>query len=127
MAGKGGRRHRAEHRHGACSARTGMSAYEMMLSESQERMLAVLQARPRAGRPRHLREVGPGRRRHRLHHRHRPPGAASTTARPSATCRWPGRCSTTRRCMTVPGSSPRSTRVWIRARSPARPTGTRRS
>jgi phosphoribosylformylglycinamidine (FGAM) synthase-like enzyme len=52
----------------------GMSAYEMMLSESQERMLAVLKpGREEDGT--HLQEVGPGRRRHRLHHRHRPPGA----------------------------------------------------
>ena len=86
---------------------TGMTAYEMMLSESQERMLAVLkagyeetgyrifkiwgldfaiigkpgahagraEARLRRRRLPHLPEVGPGLRRHRPDHRHRPSGA----------------------------------------------------
>ncbi len=44
----------------------GMSAYEMMLSESQERMLAILKPGREADGQRHLREVGPGRRHHRL-------------------------------------------------------------
>ena len=53
----------------------GMTPYEMMLSESQERMLMVL--KPGAGGPgaRHLREVGPGLRRDRPPDRHRAHGA----------------------------------------------------
>jgi phosphoribosylformylglycinamidine (FGAM) synthase-like enzyme len=39
--GQGRRRHRTEPRHGA-ARETGMTAYEFMLSESQERMLMVL-------------------------------------------------------------------------------------
>ena len=66
----------------------GMSAYEMMLSESQERMLAILKPGREADGAAHLREVGPGRRRHRPDHRHRPHGAAPPAARWSATCRW---------------------------------------
>ena len=51
---------------------TGMTAYEMMLSESQERMLMVLRPdRERRG-ARHLREMGAGFRRHRPPDRHRP-------------------------------------------------------
>ena len=37
---------------------TGMTPYETMLSESQERMLIIAKARPGADRARHLREVG---------------------------------------------------------------------
>ena len=51
-----------------------MTAYEMMLSESQERMLAVLKPGREAQAAGHLREMGAGLRRHRHHHRHRPPG-----------------------------------------------------
>ena len=49
-----------------------MSAYEMMLSESQERMLGHPEARPRGRGLRHIPEVGPGRRGDRRHHRHGP-------------------------------------------------------
>ena len=35
-----------------------MTAYDMMLSESQERMLVVLEARPRSGSRAHLQEMG---------------------------------------------------------------------
>ena len=54
---------------------TGMTAYEVMLSESQERMLMVI--KPEAARPGpgHLREMGAGFRRDRPPHRHRPPRA----------------------------------------------------
>ena len=47
----------------------GMSAYEMMLSESQERMLAILKPGPRGRRPAHLRRSGAW----------TPPSSASTT------------------------------------------------
>ncbi len=46
----------------------GMSAYEMMLSESQERMLAILKPWPRGRRPTDLREMGTGRGGHRTDH-----------------------------------------------------------
>ncbi len=50
----------------------GMTPYEVLLSESQERMLLVA-ARGQGGRgPAHLREVGPRRRGHRRGHRQRP-------------------------------------------------------
>jgi phosphoribosylformylglycinamidine synthase II len=65
-----------------------MSAYEMMLSESQERMLAVLKPGREARRPAHLQEVGPRRRHHRLHHRHRPHGAQAQGRDRLPTCRW---------------------------------------
>jgi hypothetical protein len=48
-----------------------MSAYEMMLSESQERMLAILKPGREDEAHRILRQVGPRRRRHRPHHHHR--------------------------------------------------------
>ena len=51
-----------------------MTAYEMMLSESQERMLAVLKPGREAEAEAHLQEMGTGFRRHRRHHRHQPPG-----------------------------------------------------
>ena len=55
---------------------TGMTAYEIMLSESQERMLMVLRPGARGRGARDLREVGAGLRRHRPDHRHRPHGGA---------------------------------------------------
>ena len=51
-----------------------MTAYEMMLSESQERMLAVLKPGREAQAEAHLQEMGTGFRRHRHHHRHQAPG-----------------------------------------------------
>ncbi len=54
----------------------GMTAYEIMLSESQERMLMVLKpGREGVGRG-DLPQVGTGLRRHRHDHRHRPDGRA---------------------------------------------------
>jgi phosphoribosylformylglycinamidine (FGAM) synthase-like enzyme len=50
------------------SRETGMSAYEMMLSESQERMLMVLKP-GRRPRPRRSSQMGAGFRGDRLHHR----------------------------------------------------------
>ena len=50
----------------------GMTAYEMMLSESQERMLMVLKPGREAVAEAHLHEVGARFRRHRRDHRHRP-------------------------------------------------------
>jgi hypothetical protein len=71
LGGRDGRegrsRHRTASRQGA-DRETGMTAYEMMLSESQERMLMVLKPeRGKAGRG-DLQEVGPRLRRRRLHH-----------------------------------------------------------
>ena len=55
---------------------SGMTPYEIMLSESQERMLMILAARQRGrGAPR-LREMGARFRRDRPGHRDRPAGAA---------------------------------------------------
>ena len=51
---------------------TGMTPYEMMLSESQERMLARRRERPRGRDRGRLRQVGPPRREHRRGHRRRP-------------------------------------------------------
>ena len=51
---------------------TGMTAYEMMLSESQERMLMVLRPEKHAEAEGDVQEVGPRLRRCRAHHR-RPP------------------------------------------------------
>ena len=50
---------------------TGMTAYEIMLSESQERMLLVRQERARSGSRADLREVGPARGAHRRRDRRR--------------------------------------------------------
>ena len=51
---------------------TGMTAYEFMLSESQERMLMVLRPDREDAGARHLREMGAGLRGHRPPDRHRP-------------------------------------------------------
>ena len=50
---------------------TGMTPYEIMLSESQERMLLVVKQGREAEVERDLREVGPARRAHRRRHRRR--------------------------------------------------------
>ena len=50
-----------------------MTAYDMMLSESQERMLAVLKPGREARGRSDLQEMGTGFRRHRRHHRHASP------------------------------------------------------
>ena len=63
---------------------TGMTAYEMMLSESQERMLMVLRPDRAGRRARHLREMGAGFRRHRPPDRHRPHRRHATRARVEA-------------------------------------------
>ena len=55
---------------------TGMTPYEIMLSESQERMLMVLEDGRESRGARGVREVGPRLRRGRPGHRHRPHGAA---------------------------------------------------
>ena len=56
---------------------TGMTAYEIMLSESQERMLMVLRPGSEAEARRNLREMGARFRGDRPRHRHRPSGAAA--------------------------------------------------
>ena len=56
----------------------GMTAYEMMLSESQERMLMVLKPGSEKIAERDLPQMGAGFRGHRQHHRHRPAGGASS-------------------------------------------------
>ena len=55
---------------------TGMTPYEIMLSESQERMLMVLEDGREAEALADLRQMGPGLRRDRPGDRHRPHGAA---------------------------------------------------
>ena len=69
------------------AAKTGMTPYEMMLSESQERMLMVLKPGREADGRGDLRQVGARLRGHRPDHRHRPHGAECTRARSSATSR----------------------------------------
>ncbi len=59
----------------------GMTPYEIMLSESQERMLLVGAARSRGGGPPHLRQVGARRRRDRPRDRRRPAAACASTGR----------------------------------------------
>ncbi len=54
-----------------------MSSYEIMLSESQERMLIVVHKGPRRGSETHFRQVGFAVVRDRHHHRHRPHEGAS--------------------------------------------------
>ena len=88
----------------------GMTAYEMMLSESQERMLMVLRRKGGRGRG-DFPQMGPRLRHCRPHHR-RPPLPGAPWARSKPTCRsrsW----ATRHRNMTGPGSSratpPRST------------------
>jgi phosphoribosylformylglycinamidine (FGAM) synthase-like enzyme len=61
MAGKGGSASSSTSTR-CRSAKTGMSAYEIMLSESQERMLMILKP-GREATAAHLREMGAGRRR----------------------------------------------------------------
>ena len=68
---------------------TGMTAYEIMLSESQERMLMVLRPDREELARGDLREMGPGFRRHRPSDRHRPHRRAATTARSRPTSRSP--------------------------------------
>ncbi len=70
MAGKGGVGIELDLDH-VPQRETGMTAYEMMLSESQERMLMVLAPGRGGHRAGHLRQMGPRFRRHRPHHRYR--------------------------------------------------------
>ena len=65
---------------------TGMTAYEVMLSESQERMLLVAAEGPRGRDHARLREVGPARRGHRHRHRRRPPAGLQRRASWRPTC-----------------------------------------
>ncbi len=64
----------------------GMTAYEMMLSESQERMLMILKPEREADGGGDLPQVGPRFRGHRRHHRHRPHDRRSTRATSKPTC-----------------------------------------
>ncbi len=98
----------------------GMSAYEMMLSESQERMLMVLRPDRQETGARDLREMGSRFRGGRPPDRHRPHrGDASgpRSRRTSRSTRWPSR----RRCITGRqrrGAAPAAAR---RGRRPGRP------
>ena len=110
-----------------------MTAYEMMLSESQERMLAVLKPGREAQAEAHLREMGAGFRRDRHHHRHQPPGRQAQGRGGGRHARSP-RCRTKRRSMSGPSPSARpptgapdlrqeASRCWHRWRKfSARPT-----
>ena len=82
----------------------GMSAYEMMLSESQERMLAILKPGREDDGRRIFEKWGLDAAVIGADHRHRPAGAAPRRARWSATCRW-RRSPRTRRSTTGRGSS----------------------
>ena len=63
-----------------------MTAYEMLLSESQERMLAVLKPGRESRSRSHLPEMGTGFRRDRHHHRHHTALSSGTRARWWPTC-----------------------------------------
>ena len=65
---------------------TGMTAYEVMLSESQERMLLVAEKGREREVMRRLREVGPARGAHRPRHRRHSGCASGTTGRSRRTC-----------------------------------------
>ena len=92
----------------------GMEPFEIMISESQERMLCVVEPDKLDAGARRLREVGGPRHGDRRGHRHAPAAGARRAARSSATCRS-RRSSTTARSTT---SSPR--------RRPSRSTRRRR-
>ena len=64
-----------------------MEAFEIMVSESQERMLCVVEPEPRAGGARRLRALGGQRDRDRRGHRHAAPARLRRRRRWSATCR----------------------------------------
>ena len=66
---------------------TGMMPYEIMLSESQERMLLVVEKRPRARSRRGVREVGPARGAGRRSHRRHAAARSTSAARWSRMCR----------------------------------------
>ena len=97
---------------------TGMTAYEVMLSESQERMLLVAERGREREVVRRLREVGPARGGHRRRHRATAACASSTTGSWRRTSPRP-RSPTRRRCTSGPGCS-RATRPRRRT-SPAWP------
>ena len=115
---------------------TGMTPYEIMLSESQERMLLVVKKGREAEVERDLREVGPARRAHRLRHRRRadagegprhgrrrdPEHARWSTTRRSTTGRRRGRPTSTRSSTFDPAVAargrPRATRCCSVLASP---------
>ena len=76
-------------------ARQGMTPYEVMLSESQERMLVIVEAGARGRRPGALRALGAALRDDRRRHRRRRSCASTTATSRSRACRR--RCSRTRR------------------------------
>ena len=101
----------------------GMTAYEMMLSESQERMLMVLKPEKEPEAEAHLPQMGARLRHHRQDHRYAPVRHAGAAARSRPTCR--SRSSATRRRSTTGRGSatpirPCSTRR--RSPRPCRPT-----
>ena len=99
----------------------GMTAYEMMLSESQERMLMVLKPERREDRRARVPEMGPRLRGDRLHHRHRAargaPPRRDRGRHPACRAR-----ASARRSMSAPGRrsrapSRRSSRATCRRRT----------
>ena len=74
MADKGGSGIELNLDHVPCRE-TAMTPYEMMLSESQERMLMVLKPRPRKRSRKNLQEMGARFRGHRHHDRYQTPGS----------------------------------------------------
>ena len=101
---------------------TGMTAYEMMLSESQERMLMVLRPEREDAARAIFDEMGPGFRGHRPHHRHRPHRRAPPGRRSRPTSRSP-RSPTRRRSITArPREPPKPAPLSAgRGRGPAGP------
>ena len=103
---------------------TGMTPYEIMLSESQERMLMVIKPEARDRPARNLREMGARFRRDRPADRHRAHGADAWTAhrrRHAGGRRW----STRRRSMSARGR--RRRRRLVPASNPCRRTDPRSS
>ena len=88
---------------------TNMTAYDMMLSESQERMLAVLKPGREARGRAHLQEMGTGFRGDRRHHRH---ASLDRQAQGRSRRRYAGavRCPTQRRSMSGLSSNVRRQR-----------------
>ena len=82
-----------------------MEPFEIMVCESQERMLCVVEPDARRRGARGLREVGGPRDRDRRRHRQRAPARAATATASSATCRS-SRSSTTARSTTSSPAAP---------------------
>ena len=92
-----------------------MEPFEIMVSESQERMLCVCEPARARRRARGVRALGGPRHRDRRGHRHAARCASSAATSSSATCRW-RRSSTTARSTTLAPAAPRPRRSTTRPR-----------